>query len=871
VKRLKDTLLLALALLTFLTGFFAFGRQLESMRPLGFFVEEKAGVSVVTQIEAGGNAELAGVMTKDVVAGVNGRRGDWAALKEEILANPAGVTLELRRRGQRVEIFYQPPPKRLDLHYLIFAFIGGVFLAVGLVTFLQRRYFLTRLFFFVMMGGFTLLAVVPAGKVNDLWRTLFGYRLLMECLLPAAILQLLLYHPRSLAPPRTGRWLPFLYLPGSVLFLLLADGLLLGGRFGVEEEALMAIYDGRTAYLILYLAGALALFGLQWAAPKKPLQRQRWNWVLIGSLGLLPYLLLEMVPGELGLDLGLPVWALAIPIVLFPLGFSSSILNLRLGDVGTVFRNVASSLLAFLSGLLLYLLVNLFAAQIFPEEMQASRNFFLFVAGFAIALLLLFLKGRWDAVIDRLAGSRQAAVQRMAADLAESMAFYTDPDALLRHLFAGLKESMGVQRCNFYLPDGTGWARKFPDPVLPERVEGAAVPPFAPPWTAFPLALKGQALGVLVASPKEGNLPLAHWERGLLRNITGQLSLYFQNLLLMKRLEEKLKELEFHQQFLESVFQYSPLGILVVRQNGGLISANPKARELLGAAGPGYNFFAAFPDYAPGTPEATLIAGGGRTLLAAQGTLRFSGEVNYLILLNDISEQVTLQEELKQKEKLAILGQLAATIAHEINTPLTGIASYAQMLQPLFAPGTPERRRFAYIQEQSFHVARVVTSLLEFSRSQKRAASAVPLREAVGQALRILEPRLAEHGFSVALDPALPDLTVAGDPVLLPQAFTNLILNACDAVQWKGTVAVAWEDGGDEALVTVRDDGPGMPEDLREKVLQPFVTTKGAAGTGLGLTLSHAIIMSLGGRMTIDTAGRGTTVQIRLPYEHSNS
>ncbi len=870
MKQPKNILFLLLALLTFLMGFFAFGRQLESMRPLGFFAEERNGEGVVTQIEAGSNAELAGVMTRDILVGVNGKRGDWAALREEILAHPEGVALEMRRQGRLVELFYQPPAKRLDTHYLTFSFIGGVFLVMGLVTFLQRRYFLTRLFFFIMMAGFTLFAAVPAGKVNDLWRTLFGYRLLMENLLPAAVVQFLLYYPRRIPGRLAARLVPLLYLPGSLLFLLLADGLLLGGRYWVAEDSLVALYDLRTLYLILYLCAASALFAIQWARPKKPLQRQRWNWILIGSLGLLPYLLLELLPGELGMSPGLPLWALAIPIVLFPLGLSYSILNLRLGDVGTVFRTVGSSLLAFLSGLLLYILVNLLAAQIFPGELQASRNFFLFVAGFAIALLLLFLKARWDVLLDRLIGGQQSAVQQKLAEFAEGMALYTDPDALLRQLFALLREAMRIRRCNFYVHAGGRWTRKFPDASLPEAAEGERPPEFPRSWTAFPLQIKGQPLGLLVVSAKEGNLPLALWERGLLRNITGQLSLYFQNLLLMKNLEEKLKELEFHQQFLESVFQYSPLGILVVRRDGGLISANPKARELLDASGPEYNFFAAFPDYPAGTPEATLIAGGGRTLLAAQGTLRFSGEVNYLILLNDISEQVTLQEELKRKEKLAILGQLAATIAHEVNTPLTGICSYAQMLQPLFPAGTPEGRRFAYIQEQSFHVSRVVTSLLEFSRSQTRPVSPVAVRGAMEQALRILEPRLAEHGFTVGVDPALADLTVEGDPILLPQAFTNLVLNACQAVEWKGRVEVGWEREGGGTAVWVRDEGPGMPPDLREKVLRPFVTTKGADGTGLGLTLSHAIIMSLGGRMTIETMpGRGTTVRVHLTnYEH---
>jgi signal transduction histidine kinase len=365
-------------------------------------------------------------------------------------------------------------------------------------------------------------------------------------------------------------------------------------------------------------------------------------------------------------------------------------------------------------------------------------------------------------------------------------------------------------------------------------------------------------------------MPLALWEKGLLRNIAGQLSLYFQNLVLMKNLEEKLKELEFNQQFLENIFQFSPIGILVVKETGNVISANPKARDLLSLEHPGQNLFASYPELRRRGQETLMLSARDKTLLATRARIHFSDrEVNYLVLLNDISEKLILQEQLKEKEKMALLGQLAATIAHEINTPITGICSYAQMLQPLFRDGTPEGKKFAYIQQESFHVSRVVSALLEFSRSQKRQAEAVPLGNMVRQALRILEPRLAEHGFAVRTSPPAEDPVVLADPILVPQALTNLILNSCEAVGWAGRVELAWSGGAHGGEVTIEDNGPGIAPDLQDRVMEPFVTTKGTAGTGLGLTISRAIIGSLGGTLTLDSApGKGTRVRIELPYEH---
>ena len=871
MKKTLNAAFFLLALLTFGMGFFSFQRQIEAIRPLGFFVEEREGVSVVTQIEAGSNAELAGITSHDLILSVNGKTGGWAEQRREILEHPDGVTLKLRRTGGDVEVFYQPPPKNVDIHYLTFFFIGGVFLIIGLITFFQRPYFLTRLFFFLMMAGFALLAVVPSGKVNDLWRTLFGWRLLMEQLIWPAAVNFLLFYPRALVPDRWRRWVPLLYLPGSVLVVLLTDGLLLGGRFGVSEEHLMALYSARTTVQILFFAAGAALFAVQWARPKTPLHQQRWNWVLIGFLGLLPYLLLEVLPQALGTALGIPLWILAIPITLLPLGLSYSLLNFRIGDAAEILRTVGASLLAFFAGLFLYILVNLLMEEIFPREHQASRNFLLFTAGFAIAVLLLLTKNRWDAWVDRLAGGHKFPLQNRLMQFAESMALHTDPDALLRQLAVLLRETLRVQKMNFYSNVGGRWVLRSPDPALPEVLEEKDLRSLDAPWTTFPVLIQNAPLGLLVVGEKEGGMPLAQWEKNLLRTTAGQLSLYFQNLMLMKNLEEKLKELEYHQQFLENIFHFSPIGILVVEEAGGVVSANPKARELLSLAETGINLFTSFPALARGGQENLMLTVQDRTLLATQARIRFTDrDAHYLILLNDISEKLTLQEQLKEREKMAILCQLAATIAHEINTPITGICSYAQMLQPLFPQGSPEARKFGYIQQESFHVSRVVSSLLEFSRSQKRRAVPVPLGGLVRQALDILEPRLSDHAFAVRTAPPDNDPVVMADPVLVPQALMNIILNSCEAVEWKGRVELAWGRGDGAGVLTVTDDGPGIGDDLREKVMEPFVTTKGDSGTGLGLTISRAIIGSLGGSLALESApGQGTRVRIELLYENA--
>ncbi|MFI5324243.1 MAG: GAF domain-containing protein, partial [Thermodesulfobacteriota bacterium] len=233
----------------------------------------------------------------------------------------------------------------------------------------------------------------------------------------------------------------------------------------------------------------------------------------------------------------------------------------------------------------------------------------------------------------------------------------------------------------------------------------------------------------------------------------------------------------------------------------------------------------------------------------------------------------TTQDQLIQTEKLASLGQLVSSIAHEINNPLTPILGYSQML--LAAPETEEAKRQRYIEiihNSADKVRKIVENLLSFARKDKPRREYVDMNEILRSAVELVEYQLGLENVVVTmhLDSRLPK-TMA-DAIQLHQVFTNLIVNAYHAIVGTsaggGTIGITTGtvDRGQIEIV-VSDTGAGIPEDIRRKIFDPFFTTKPTGlGTGLGLSVSYGIMKEHDGDITIDSEpGRGASFTVRLP------
>ncbi len=230
------------------------------------------------------------------------------------------------------------------------------------------------------------------------------------------------------------------------------------------------------------------------------------------------------------------------------------------------------------------------------------------------------------------------------------------------------------------------------------------------------------------------------------------------------------------------------------------------------------------------------------------------------------------QEQLFHAEKLASLGRMAAGVAHEINSPLTGIVTFAHLMLKRIPPENKmDREDIEVIIEQAERCSKIIKGLLGFSRAIPSEKTEIDINATIRQTIDIIRNQAKFHNVKIhlELDPDLP--RVKGDASQLQQVYMNLLINAADAMSDRGEVHIATREVGDEGKEFVEieftDTGPGIPEEYLGKLFEPFFTTKPVGkGTGLGLAVSHGIIKKHGGYIRVKSSpGKGTSFYLRIP------
>ena len=234
----------------------------------------------------------------------------------------------------------------------------------------------------------------------------------------------------------------------------------------------------------------------------------------------------------------------------------------------------------------------------------------------------------------------------------------------------------------------------------------------------------------------------------------------------------------------------------------------------------------------------------------------FGGDAR-VVVYKDVTQEREVTRRLFQAEKMSALGQLAGGVAHEINNPLGGILAFAQiMAQDERTPEDKESLRL--ISDAAVRAKRIVDSLLRFSRVPKEhERGPVDLTRVVEEALLILQPNLRDGKVTVVRE--LGAARTTGNANQLQQVMVNLIVNASQAVQGKGKILVHTGPGAPgRVVVSVADDGPGVPADLAERIFEPFFTTKPEGqGTGLGLSICYRIAEEHGGSIRLENLREG--------------
>ena len=241
-----------------------------------------------------------------------------------------------------------------------------------------------------------------------------------------------------------------------------------------------------------------------------------------------------------------------------------------------------------------------------------------------------------------------------------------------------------------------------------------------------------------------------------------------------------------------------------------------------------------------------------------------------VLLISDVTEIKSLEQRMRENERLAAVGRMAGGVAHEVRNPLSSIKGLALLLKNKFPAGSKEQDTAELLIQETERMNRTITEMLSFTRPATLHLGRVDLVELLGRGLELIKAEAAENRIDTVLEAQKDLLPVLGDVDRLMQVMMNILLNAMQAMEQGGKLLVTLGNRADHQGVEVRisDTGDGIAAELLPQVFYPYFTTK-PGGTGIGLAISQKIIADHGGSIELESEiGKGTTVILQLPVYH---
>jgi two-component system, NtrC family, sensor kinase len=807
-------------------------------------------------------------------------------------------------RGQQtITLAYSAPDLKVDYQYLFLTFIGFLYLAIGLFTLFRGTRGESTLFFLLTLLAFVVYVYTPAGRIDSTYRTLWLIEEFARIFLPPLTLHFFLRFPRPLF---SGRRLILVLYAGPVLLAIAALNIyVFGNAVAVASPAATMQAIDRLEMISFAVYFTLAFVALTYTYRTSPGigERKQVKWIYLGmATGFIPFLILYLIP-FIWTGANSQFTTLAIlPLALIPLAFAVSILRYKLWDVEVVIKEVLAYTITFVFGMIAFSTVNLLLSRMIEEALALERNFLAFASGLLIAGVLVPMKSRVETLLEMVI-YRETYRHRVAMqEFAEELGRFRDIPELLEMIRERLADAIRIDRTNLYLSDGesffvyahesgippvvhegdfAGIMRDRPvvldEPRLPDASEVPYTLLRAGYRYMFPLVYRSELKGILICGAKRGEEPLSRDDLNLIGSLTAPVALAIENSRLYSRLRRQIDEIRSLKEYNENIIESSSSAIAVVAADGALLTGNQAFWDLVAASPDGpHTIEELFPPYASLAPrtegavemETTNLAGELKSISVTASPFNQADAPagTTVLVIVDVSERARLRRELQEKERLAALGVLAAGIAHEVNTPLTGISSYAQLLLADTPVSDPRYAILKKMEQQTFRASHLVNNLLDFAANRKRQIEIVSLRDAILSTVSIHDEALRSKDVRVEVD-APDDYFVDASFLDLQQVLTNLLLNARDAVSPGGNIRISLAGRPECALLTVRDDGHGIPEALREEIFKPLVTTKkDRGGTGLGLAISDRIVRTLGGEIAAaNNEEGGATFSILLP------
>jgi two-component system sensor histidine kinase PilS (NtrC family) len=341
----------------------------------------------------------------------------------------------------------------------------------------------------------------------------------------------------------------------------------------------------------------------------------------------------------------------------------------------------------------------------------------------------------------------------------------------------------------------------------------------------------------------------------------------------LQRSETRLEALEA---IYSAVVRSIASGILTLGEDGRITYLNPAAEHLTGVsdrAARGQPLAALLPDLAAsigrprerGRPEVRVRAHDGRDRILGYATAPLAGGASgQVILFQDLTELRQMEEAVRRTDRLAVVGGLAAGLAHEIRNPLASMCGSIEILGGSPGLDEQERRLMNVVRSEAERLEALVREFLSFARPISPAFEALDGVRAVSETVELFRPQVAERGIELVARVDEP-VWVRADPGQIRQVLWNLLGNAADATPAGGRVEVGIIRQAGEGVLEVTDTGHGIPDEELQRIFDPFFTTK-ERGTGLGLAIVHRIVEAHSGHLSVQSkVGGGTTFRVALP------
>ena len=686
-------------------------------------------------------------------------------------------------------------------------------------------------------------------------------------------------------------------------------------------------------YLAIFFAAGLAVLLRALSRARSVTVKRQLRWIVWGTaLGALPFAIGYAIPFALGVDPSIPMGLSAIPLGFIPLAFASAIIRYRLMDVEIILKRLLIYTSAVAAIVAIYVLILRASGGYLVEGEADHRWIIAFLATVVVILLAKPVKDGLQKAIDR-AFYRDRYDYRLAlVGFARELNSDLDLNRLADRLVTRVRDTIELDRMAFLLATENGdfesisaegfenappklaggsgigsrlhgaHTVRLDDPLAATRFTAEEIEFWRDAGTYYfvPCIAKDAAIAVLALGRRASSEPLSTEDTALVTAVAAQAATAIENGRLYRQLHLKASELDRLHAFNENILESLDDGLLVIGPGDQVIRWNASLERLYGLPRTdvlgktvdclfdadvidlltairrehpdGHNVFRV-PVSARGTNVGQRLLVNITTVplqsIAAFASAPSAPSAATIVMLEDITARSQMEEQLRISEKMASLGLLAAGVAHEVNTPLTGISSYTQMLLENADPADPRTPLLEKIEKQTFRAARIVNGLLNLSRpspAEQSERTTVDLNQVIGDVLSLLEHQFENGSVKIRRELHSSPVIVTGFEFKLQQVFLNLFLNARDAMTSGGWLTIATRVDGGEAVAEVSDTGNGIRAEHLARIYDPFFTTKPMGqGTGLGLSITYGIVREHEATIQCDsTPGQGTRFELRF-------